>query len=45
MADNKISVEFEVVSNAAKKIDEIANSVSGLEKTLQNGLGKASAAF
>lgn len=45
MADNKVTVEFEVVSNAAKKLDEIGKSLEGLQSTADGGFKKASSSF
>lgn len=45
MADNKVSVELEVIGNAAKKIDEISDSVDGLQKTFKDGFAKAGSSF
>lgn len=45
MADNKVTVEFEVTGNAAKKIDEIAESTKGLESSFKKGFEGATNAF
>ena len=45
MADNKVTVEFEVVSNAAKKLDEIGKSLESLQDTADGGFKKASSSF
>lgn len=45
MADNKVTVDFEVIGNAAKRIDEISNSVTKLSETLDTKLTKGSQAF
>ncbi len=45
MADNKVTVEFEVVSNAAKKLDDIAGSLKDLQGAAETGFKKSSQAF
>lgn len=45
MADNKVSIEFEVLGNAAKKIDELSESAKNLESEFKKGFGGAGKAF
>ena len=45
MADNKVTVEFEVVSDAVKKLNEITKSLENLQETSQEGFKKAGSSF
>lgn len=45
MADNKVQIELEVSGNAAKKIDDISDSVTGLQKTFKEGFEKAAGSY